>query len=374
MVLDPETGQAIVGASVEVRNRASGTLADVFLAEAGATTVSNPRTTDAYGRVSGWLERGSYQLEISGSGLTSFTDYLDAAPASTGSVDTGWLADGAVTAAKIDSSLVGVRLLDEQTFAVSTTYTPPAGAKFYVVEAQAAGGGGGAGRRNASAGNGYGGGGGAGGALSRHVITVAESPGAVTVTIGAGGTGATGRSTTGDGNNAANGGTSRFGPLYFIGGRGGAGGTTTAGAGGPATGWHQFQPATGTGGASDLGNGISGTRGMGAAGGGGGGGGSTSTVNGLGGNGGSRVDSDILVSSWLTELRTGGGAMTGNSASTAGSGGGAGSATGNLFSATVNGGNGLTGGGGGGGGVGTAATSGNGGNGGNAELRVWVYG
>jgi hypothetical protein len=324
--------------------------------------------------VNGWLDRGSYQLEISGTGLVAYTEYLDAAPSSAGSVDTRWLADGAVTEAKIDSGLVGVRLLDEQTFNTSTTYTPPTGAKFYVVEAQAAGGGGGAGRRNASAGNGYGGGGGAGGALSRHVITVAEAPGALTVTVGAGGTGATGRSTTGDGSNASNGGTSRFGPLYFIGGRGGAGGTVSAGAGGPATGWHQFQPATGTGGASDLGNAPAGTRGIGAAGGGGGGGGTTSSVTGLGGNGGSRVDSDIMVYSWTAELATGGGTLAGNSATSAGAGGSGGSASGNAFALSVNGGNGLTGGGGGGGGVGTGATSGNGGNGGNAQIRLWVYG
>ena len=84
VVLDPATGSAIAGASVEVRNRTTGNLSTVYLAETGSTTVTNPRVTDAYGRVNGWVERGPYQLEISGSGLTTYIEYLDAVPASQG--------------------------------------------------------------------------------------------------------------------------------------------------------------------------------------------------------------------------------------------------------------------------------------------------
>lgn len=84
VVLDPATGSAIAGASVEVRNRSTGNLSTVYLAETGSTTVTNPRVTDAYGRVNGWVERGPYQLEISGSGLTTYIEYLDAVPASQG--------------------------------------------------------------------------------------------------------------------------------------------------------------------------------------------------------------------------------------------------------------------------------------------------
>lgn len=84
VVLDPATGSAIAGASVELRDRTTGNLSTVYLAETGSTTVTNPRVTDAYGRVNGWVERGPYQLEISGSGLTTYIEYLDAVPASQG--------------------------------------------------------------------------------------------------------------------------------------------------------------------------------------------------------------------------------------------------------------------------------------------------
>lgn len=84
VVLDPATGSAIAGASVELRNRTTGNLSTVYLAETGSTTVTNPRVTDAYGRVNGWVERGPYQLEVSGSGLTTYIEYLDAVPASQG--------------------------------------------------------------------------------------------------------------------------------------------------------------------------------------------------------------------------------------------------------------------------------------------------
>lgn len=101
IVLDPATGNAVVGASVAVKDRVTGSASTVYAAETGATTVTNPRTTDAYGRVSGWIERGSYQFDISGTGLVSYTEYYESSPGGDGTIDTNWIASSAVTNIKI---------------------------------------------------------------------------------------------------------------------------------------------------------------------------------------------------------------------------------------------------------------------------------
>ena len=105
-IIDPATGNAIVGASVAVKLRATGVSAVVYAAETGATTVANPRTSDANGRVSGWVDRGAYQFDISGTGLTSYTEFWDAATSSDGGLDTAWLAASSVTTVKLDTGAV----------------------------------------------------------------------------------------------------------------------------------------------------------------------------------------------------------------------------------------------------------------------------
>jgi|GEM_PF-6047687 len=113
VVLDPATGNAVVGASCLVKIRTSGAPATVFLAETGATTVTNPRVSDAYGRVAGWVERGSYQLDISGTGLVDFTEYWESSPAGDGAIDTNWIASLAVTEAKLAAGAVtSAKILD----------------------------------------------------------------------------------------------------------------------------------------------------------------------------------------------------------------------------------------------------------------------
>ncbi len=106
IVLDPATGNAVVGASVAVKDRVTGSPSTVYAAETGATTVTNPRTTDAYGRVAGWIERGSYQFDISGTGLVSYTEYYESSPGGDGTIDTNWITSGAVTTAKLADEAV----------------------------------------------------------------------------------------------------------------------------------------------------------------------------------------------------------------------------------------------------------------------------
>lgn len=83
-------GNAVSGASVRIKNRANGADRTVYAAETGATTVSNPLTTDAFGRVAGWVEQGRHYAQISGTGLTTYIEEFDAVPAfAAGFVATG---------------------------------------------------------------------------------------------------------------------------------------------------------------------------------------------------------------------------------------------------------------------------------------------
>jgi hypothetical protein len=103
-------GSAVSGASVQVNLRSGGP-ATVYSAETGPTTLSNPLTTTAEGRIEGWVDEGSYNLQVSGGTITSYTQAWDAVRGDgvsryvAGSVDSTALADGSVTAPKISSAL-----------------------------------------------------------------------------------------------------------------------------------------------------------------------------------------------------------------------------------------------------------------------------
>ena len=126
VVIDPATGNAVVGASLAVTARSTGLPSTIYAGEFGGTTVTNPRTTDAFGRVTGWLERGSYNLTISGGSLTTYVKAWDSSPAADASIDSPWLADGSVTSARIlDATIVAADLASSVgSFGAWTAYTP----------------------------------------------------------------------------------------------------------------------------------------------------------------------------------------------------------------------------------------------------------
>lgn len=66
----------VSGASVSVNIRGLGP-ATIYAAETGGTTLANPLTTTADGRIDGWLDEGSYDLTISGGGITTYTQPLE---------------------------------------------------------------------------------------------------------------------------------------------------------------------------------------------------------------------------------------------------------------------------------------------------------
>jgi hypothetical protein len=120
-------------------------------------------------------------------------------------------------------------VVNEYTTAGDHTWTKPAGAKIVKVLLIGGGGGGGNGRVGASGTTRYYGGGGSGGAISEWTFLAASLPASVTVTIGAGGSGASVISTPDtDGSAGSQGGDTLFGSLLIAkGGFAGGGGTAT---------------------------------------------------------------------------------------------------------------------------------------------------
>lgn len=71
-----QSGRPISGGSVQVNVR-NGAAATVYVGETGAATLANPLSTDAFGRIEGWLNEGSYDLVVTANGQT-YTQRFDA--------------------------------------------------------------------------------------------------------------------------------------------------------------------------------------------------------------------------------------------------------------------------------------------------------
>jgi hypothetical protein len=111
LVIFTDTGGFAANAKVVVNNRASGTPATVYTTEGGSTAATQPLVCDSRGRCPGWLDRGGYTAVVSGTGVTAYSVDFDSAPASAGSIDTAWLADDVITAAKIaDHAVLPIHL------------------------------------------------------------------------------------------------------------------------------------------------------------------------------------------------------------------------------------------------------------------------
>lgn len=74
------SGNVKQGASVTIRLRANNGLATVYSAETGAGQLANPLSTDANGMVVGWVDRGTYRADVSGTGVQARSVPFDAAP------------------------------------------------------------------------------------------------------------------------------------------------------------------------------------------------------------------------------------------------------------------------------------------------------
>jgi len=124
IVLDPATGNAISGATVTVTYRDTGSAASVYASESGGSNLGNTLTTNSNGRVGArWVERGAYNLVVSGTGITTYTEAFDAAPAGDGTVDSSWIGSSAVDTAELAGGAVTLPKLQVVPHALVTRTT-----------------------------------------------------------------------------------------------------------------------------------------------------------------------------------------------------------------------------------------------------------
>lgn len=103
---DKEPYNPVSGAPCVIFKRGTASEATVFT-DSGATnnTATQPLSTDSAGRLSGWVARGAYDIQITIPGRTPYVEPFDASPAKDGDIDTAWLAEGAVTGAKVAAAI-----------------------------------------------------------------------------------------------------------------------------------------------------------------------------------------------------------------------------------------------------------------------------
>lgn len=120
--LNGSTLQPGAGATVTV-NDLTGNELTVYEAATGSTTVANPQTTDSGGRIEGWVEAPDYDLAVTGSGITAYTQEIRQSPIvnvkSYGAVGDGVADDSAAIQAAIDEA--GSVFFPRGTYKLGTT-------------------------------------------------------------------------------------------------------------------------------------------------------------------------------------------------------------------------------------------------------------
>lgn len=100
-------GRPLAGASVYVRTDPGGADAVIYSARSGAGVLPNPATTDATGRIAGYVDRGDYVATVTASGMGSWPEAFEASPAAADAIDADWIDDDNTAA-----GLVAVRQAD----------------------------------------------------------------------------------------------------------------------------------------------------------------------------------------------------------------------------------------------------------------------
>ncbi len=263
-----------------------------------------------------------------------------------------------------------------QTFTSSGSYVVPSNVKYLIAICIGGGGGGGSGRAKITSGDAYGGDGGAGGGMTVGYRIAPTGGSSVTVTVGAGGTGAVSQTgTNADGTAGGDGTASSFGSWFeATGGQGGLGGTASPGANDRTGGEGQFQGGPGLRALADPLTTSTRPRSMGSPGGGGCGGGIIAGVikAGSAGAGVAMTKTSNISGGAANSANGSSGTNNGNATQAqpgAGGGGGGGkTGTGTAFNGGAGGSYG--GGGGGGGAGGNTVASGAGGNGAAGVVQV----
>jgi microcystin-dependent protein len=100
-VLNSTTGLPVNGAAVAISHRSTGSPATWYPSESGGTASTAAVISDAQGRISAWVERGAYNLGVTGTGITPYTEPWDAVPGGDLSADVAWISDLALLPGEI---------------------------------------------------------------------------------------------------------------------------------------------------------------------------------------------------------------------------------------------------------------------------------
>lgn len=106
IVLDDITARYVANAQVSVFQPGGTVAAVVYTGSTGATVRAQPILSDVYGRVAGYLDRGTYQINIVIPGRPTRVEFYDSTPGADGAIDTPWIASAAVTSTKLAADAV----------------------------------------------------------------------------------------------------------------------------------------------------------------------------------------------------------------------------------------------------------------------------
>lgn len=100
-VINSSTGLPVPGASIAASYRSNGAPAPWWTSETGGSSSTSAIITDSAGRANAWLERGAYNLAVTGTGITPYTEPWDAIPASDNTFDIALIPDGTIPLSKL---------------------------------------------------------------------------------------------------------------------------------------------------------------------------------------------------------------------------------------------------------------------------------
>jgi microcystin-dependent protein len=112
-VVTKVNGDAVSGASVQINIRNGGP-ATIYADATSGTTISTAglTVTTAEGRIEGWLNEGSYDMTVTGTGITTYTQPIEVVRGdgvgllAANSVGTAQVQDGSITFAKLATTVV----------------------------------------------------------------------------------------------------------------------------------------------------------------------------------------------------------------------------------------------------------------------------
>lgn len=107
-------GRPLAGAQVHIRTDPGGVDATIYSTRTGGGTLPNPQTTDARGRVAGYLERDDYVATVTATAMDPDVEAFEAVPGHDGSVDLAWASGDLATQTELDAVQGAVDAVEER--------------------------------------------------------------------------------------------------------------------------------------------------------------------------------------------------------------------------------------------------------------------